>query len=180
MTAPNETRMTPEELIKITRILTKMQGREFDDEDKDLWFDLLSDLHGPVAIDATKRLLRDNGRFITPAMIREQVTALSAERLRAAEGKIEPPSGLTSEEYRTWLRTHRMAVVRGESLENAAALAASAIGREARMIPAGSSAPPEVALRRLNADATPAEEAPTLEGEIVAQQWPSDTGPYLP
>lgn len=173
--------LSPRDIGAVATLLTKMQGREFDDGDYDLWFEMLNDLDGSLVMEATKALIRDTDVFITPARIRERATMIANSRLRAAGGTLpEPPSGLSEPEYRAWLRAQRAAVARGASAEEVTAAAAAAINRQPELPAPRRGQAPLAQVRRVSAqghrvDAAAGDGSGTAVGRDA---WASDTGPY--
>lgn len=185
MTPDTETKLTPQHLSEALKLLTRMQGREFDRGDLDAWFNMLRDIDGPLLVEATTELIRDTHAFITPSRIRERAGAIAAGRVREVWGRTpEPPSGLTEPEYRTWLAAQLTAIVRGAPMDEVARIAAQSIGREPEPTPEPGGAGLPVRLRHLDDEGRPVGDAAgrsRAEQESQApDEWSSDTGPYVP
>lgn len=118
-------------VVTITGMLTKAQGRRFDDDDMMLWEDLLEGLDPSLAEAATMDLLRTSTEFITPALIRQHTHRLGKARLEAAGAPPTPPSGLSAEQYIAWLKGWRRSITHGGSRDAAAAAALDSTGVKA-------------------------------------------------
>lgn len=126
------------ELAEVLGALTLGQGREFDKEDADFWLEMLKDLDGPAARQATLALLRETSAFITPAMIRDRVAQESLSRLRAVGDDHAVPAGLNQQEYVTFLKEWRRQIINGASVDEAERAAFSVVGRaEEQALPRG-------------------------------------------
>lgn len=146
------------EMAKVAALVSVGQSREFTDVDMDVWFDLLGDLDGALAYDATRDLLRNTDKFITPSDIRGRCNSLAKERL-ARVGVPTAPPGLSVPEYREWMRTYRAAAVSGCEAAGAVADANRQIGR------AGDDE--TVAPRDLNFDVLRRVDDDVVDGEVV-------------
>lgn len=118
-------------VLSITALLTKGQGRRFDEEDIHLWANLLEGVDADLAREATVELLKNSTDFISAALIRQEAQKIGQARLRAVGHPPEPPSRLSSEEYTEWLRSWRKAVMKGATEPEAERAALTAIGPEA-------------------------------------------------
>lgn len=104
--------MKDQEVVSLTARIAKSQGRDFDEADLDIWCDALSDLPFDECDYAVRDIVRSSDDFITPHRVRSVVLSRRAHRLQST-GLPEPPSGLTADEYLSWLNSHRDDIARG-------------------------------------------------------------------
>lgn len=122
--------MNRNELGRVCKLITTAQGRTFAVEDLDLWNDAIGDLNGDLAYDAVRALIRETSDFITPAHVRKRYGQLASARIEQA-GHPVAPAGLEPDEFMTWLRSYRAALIGGATADQASAQALAAVGRPA-------------------------------------------------
>lgn len=108
----------PSEVSRAMSELVAWRNARFDKQDSAIWMDRLEEHnHSGLTIEAARRFGEDEALQDTPvtlAAFLRVVKQVRAERIEELKDRFpQPPSGITDEQYRVWLRVRNECAVRG-------------------------------------------------------------------
>ena len=110
---------TTDTVLLLRRIKAYRPAQIFDDLTAEGWAELLEDIRYEDAVEGVVAYVRMKPDFITPDIIRDQVTKIRNKRI-ADHPPVEPPPGLTVPQYLEWQRQTNKRIGDGEQLADTA------------------------------------------------------------
>lgn len=128
------------EVSEVTRAMTEliaMRGARFDKQDFAIWLERLDEHdHSGLTTEAARRFGEDDRLQDTPltlAAFLRVVKQIRNERIDAMKDRLpQPPSGISDEQYLTWVRARNECAVRGYTPEQIDQMARQAINAPSR------------------------------------------------
>lgn len=127
----------PSQVSQAMAELVVWRNASFDKQDSSIWMDRLEEHnHSGLTLEAARRFGEDEALQDTPVTLSNflrVVKQVRSERIESARDRFpQPPSGITDEQYRAWVKYRNEAAVMGGSPEQIDQAARYAIGASPR------------------------------------------------